>query len=39
LGYEVRHDLLNELSEDSEEHEDGEHLILELLLRGPGVEE
>ncbi len=33
------HDLLDELAEDSEEHEDGEHLVLELLLGSACVEE
>ena len=31
LGDEVRHDLLNELAENSENHEDGEELVLEAL--------
>jgi hypothetical protein len=35
----VRHDLLNELTEYGEEHEYGEHLVLELLLTGSGIEE
>jgi hypothetical protein len=35
----MRHDLLDELAENGEEHEDGEHLILELLLTSPCVEE
>lgn len=39
LGDEVRHDLLHELAEDGEQHEDGEHLVLQLLLRGACVEE
>jgi len=33
------HDLLYELAKDGEEHEDREHLILELLLGGACVEE
>ena len=33
LGHEVRHDLLHKLSEDGEEHENAEKLILQALVR------
>jgi hypothetical protein len=39
LGDKVGHNLLDELAEDGEEHEDGEHLVLEFLLRGASMEE
>lgn len=35
----MRHDLLYQLSKDSEKHEDGEHLIREFLLRRAGMVE
>jgi hypothetical protein len=39
LGDEVGHNLLNKLAEDGEEHEDGEHLVLQFLLRRSRIEE
>jgi hypothetical protein len=39
LSDEVRHNLLDELAEYGEEHEDGEHLVLEFLLGGACIEE
>jgi hypothetical protein len=39
LCYEVRHDLLTELTEDGEEQEDREHLVLNTLLSERGAEE
>lgn len=35
----MRHDLLRELTEDGEKHEDGEHLILQTLLTERRLEE
>jgi hypothetical protein len=39
LCYEMRHDLLTELTEDGEEQEDREHLVLNTLLSERGAEE
>jgi hypothetical protein len=39
LNNEVRHQLLDELTEDGKEHENGKHLILEPLETERGVEE
>ena len=39
LGNEVRHGLVDERAEDDEQHEHGEHLVLQILDRATGLEE